>query len=241
MSTFWKHYRNGVTAFLIVAGVFLIIYFGVIPLYSKITEKVDAIQRKVADREMNGELVLRLPALHQEAERVSMDMQKLNSPINKDEIISLVESIEALARDTGNEITIETQSEGVTVAVRPDPKKTKADQKSKEKEKEVAGLRDQLPSDKFLEIDIKLTGSYRNVVYFLHRLETMPRLTDVLAIQAEPFSEKSGQTQSTPVNRDVFAAPSEEALNVADKEGSSAQEEGRISATLHTLVYINGN
>lgn len=181
MSPVWKQYKEYVVIVMALCFAFVMVRYGIVPLHGSIRERMDGIQGLLTDREIREGLVAKLPELRGQMSSVEENEDRLRVVIPKSRIVSLVETIENLAKETDNAIKIETddQSGGSVSRVKQDSKNEDASKGDNHKEKT---LRESLPSDHSIEITVTLTGKYNDILRFLQKIETMSYVTDILSV-----------------------------------------------------------
>lgn len=211
MLGFWKQSREFVVILGMVGFFATTIYFGVIRIQEKNRGTMELIQQAIVDRKMLEEQSNGISRMRDSWEHIQSVDEKLHVFLPKDRIVSLVESLEAIGKELGVSVVSEASSTPM-LATPPAKKKvvksvapTKdesgesspaSDTSGKDAQKEI--LVSLLPEERSIFITFKVTGSYDRVVAFLHKLDTMPMLLDVLSVEISPAPEKDEST-STPV------------------------------------------
>jgi len=191
MKLFLKKYRIVFVLllyFIIITGVF---FFAIKPIIGEINSKTNKIQEILVNRENKEKRSKERPKLEEQYEMVLTEESKLTSLLEEDKAVDLIEKIEKLAQESGNEIIIEVK----------DGEKDILSNSSKKSGEEERSLRTDLPSSDYIEMNIKLEGNYNNLVRFVEKIETMEFYADIISFDISVKKDTSpGQpkTSSSP-------------------------------------------
>jgi hypothetical protein len=162
---------------------------------------------------------------------------QLKIVILRSKIVDLIKDVEALAKEAGIDIVIDTNDQDINIANANKAKKPAA---ASDKETEKT-LLESLPSENRIMVSIRLSGAYGSIVRFMQKLESMPYETDVVAVDVSVLQSTTTNSQSR-VN--MFAS-SEIAAPAADTANATVvptpappQKELRVQAIVDTAVYV---
>lgn len=211
------------------------IYFGVIRLQEKNRGTMELIQQAIVDRKMLEEQSNGISRMRDSWEHIQAADEKLHVFLPKDRIVSLVESLEAIGKDLGVSVVSEASSTPMLAAPPTKKKAVKSVAPTKDESGEASPASDTsgkdaqketlvslLPEERSIFITFKVTGSYDRVIAFLHKLDTMPMLLDVLSVEISPAPEKD-ESMSTPVAVSGVL-PSPFAINSTSSASTSASK-----------------
>jgi hypothetical protein len=203
MKNFYKKYKVQVilAGYILFLGVF--IYGGIFTMIKNIQGRADEIQKKIIDNEIDKKNLAKIPQLMSDYEIFSAGRSNLNVILKKESEIEFIQSLENLAIETGNEISLKLIEEENS-PVKDNQAKTKA------KEKDKLDIKSNLPYEKYITIQLELKGKYPQLMGFLEKIENMEYYVNVVAFDLKK-EEKSGETKtSNPfVSSGSVAAPEE--------------------------------
>lgn len=204
----------------------LILVFAVRPLIQKIEAKSEEVQKKIIDDEINLAKVAKLPEARSTSESFNQKKQNLDVIIDSDREVDFIEKMEALAEETDNKIELKI-TESYT-----DEQVSKNSQSGKDK-KEPDDIKSKLPYNKYLVIQVNLTGNYGNLVNFVYKLENFDYYVNLISL-----SLNKGTQESEPgTSGDIFAPRSPSGASNNGEKNSSA-EKGILKSTLEVVAYI---
>lgn len=186
MKDFIEKYKIFLSVFVYVLILMLGYVFVVAPSFSKIDKKNSEIQEKIAKQENDKEKISKLPSFKSQFEMIANEEEKVKIGVSKDNVVALLEKIEKISGETGNRVKIEIEN--------TQDQNKKDVSKSKEKEddvKEEKKILENLPLDRFIKINIVLTGSYQNLISFLNKIENADYYSDIISIKISKDSEKN--------------------------------------------------
>lgn len=203
MKNFYKKYKVQVilAGYILFLGVF--IYGGIFTMIKNIQGRADEIQKKIIDNEIDKKNLAKIPQLMSDYEIFSAGRSNLNVILKKELEIEFIQSLENLARETGNEISLKLIEEENS-SVKDSQAKTEA------KEKDKLDIKSNLPYEKYITIQLELKGKYPQLMGFLEKIENMEYYANVVAFDLKK-EEKSEETKtSNPfVSSGSVAAPEE--------------------------------
>lgn len=248
-----KSYSSLIVGILLVVGMVLMAWFGIVPFYTHIKEKADSIQEYYASRENRLRQINKLPELENQYNNILTHEQSLRILLSEEKIVDFIKVLEDQAQQSQVQIAIVAKDgNGIeekkviktpvaqTTDENTDTKTTTSSLTSPKKKKE-ATLMDSLPYDRFLHISIKVTGDYTNIMLFLHRLETLPYALDVVSVDVrtrsvdEMFNRTNTSAAGNPFS--ILGSGSSETVSTTG-EGVDTPS-GALQAVFDTVVYIS--
>lgn len=209
-------------------GVFVLFvatfFLAVLPLQEKIRTENEEIQKFRAKIENSERKLSRLPEFESQSGTIQRDGNTLRMLVPEAEVVRFIEKIESLAREESGEVGISQGSDAVH-ALNPTSGDEVADGSVQ------SSIRDTLPWEKVLWLDVKFSGGYTGAVNFLHKMETLPYGLDVVSIGMRSADSDEDFRKGGDV---MFIAPQ-------DTEGSDVQEPSKeplVEASFEIAVYL---
>ncbi|MDD5463552.1 MAG: hypothetical protein PHP62_00165 [Candidatus Moranbacteria bacterium] len=225
MKNFLNKQREIIAILAYVAVVVGIIYFAIFPLLGRIRSINDEIQQETMKQESVKLHIEQLPKIQKQYEALQASGDLMDVLLNKDKAVVLIERLEKLADNTGNEITIAVQQDTAPV------KKTQA------KAATTAAVEDtlvaNLPSTDYLEMKISLNGSYNSIIEFIDLLEKFEYYADIIEIKINKEEANVSTTNSATVG--MFSRP----VSVTSKQPETPSKKGELTASLGVVFYTN--
>ncbi|MFC1644928.1 hypothetical protein ACFL08_02790 [Patescibacteria group bacterium] len=176
-----KHYIWMIT-FLIVI---ILLASLVVPYFlKKINETSNRTQEIVVENENNLDILTELPSIRMEFNETQGKLGELREFFSEDKMVSLAESLEAIALATDNNIEI---------SVIPSAKPGKSAKKIDEKMVELLKLEE----GEYLKININLQGSYEGLIKYLQGLKGVKYHNEVVSMNMESFDENKDVSVGT--------------------------------------------
>ena len=249
MKIVFPHNRNSLswTVFLLLlSGMGLITWFGIIPFQGRITEKADSIQEFFASRENRERQIGKLPDLQKQAESIVADGPALRILLSEDKIVNFVKTLEGLATETGTTIAIQATGndaiEDGTLAS-GEVKKKRVQLKN---ESVPISIIDSLPYNHYLHVTVTVAGSYRDIILFLHKMETLPFGIDVVGLKIRPHAQgKQSVLPSSPGNNPFLVLSSgtlvagDTASNPSPETTANPLPLSPLEASFETVIYLS--
>lgn len=238
-------------------GLFVaLVLFGILPAWKKNEEKMHTIEREKVDRKILEEEAKRIPEMRHDREEIERRRDDLHVFLSKDAIISAIEAIESLGVEEGVSVVSEASSAALvqsgkkaTKKIALSPEGGEKSETAPRKEEKPEGLAPLFPENRIVPVEFRVTGPYERVVHFVERLDTMPIMLDVLAIQLLPNPDEAKKEASAspsplpgniPVVSDNPFVPSrpvrEEELDVSTGDSRGARF---VRASLSTALYLS--
>lgn len=254
MSEYLKRKYGLILFLIILVAMVLTYWFGIRWLFANIRSERDAIQEMLVIREDRSRQLGKLEEYADQHDVILDNESTMDIFTDQEHMIEFVERLESLAGESGVEIVIEardpivppkmvkksTTNTNVSATTDKDTKKEGEpdDGKSKEttsdsgnaknapnkKVKKGSGILENLPSDSYTHLGLRIIGETQQVITYLHRVENMPVALDVIAIDAmrkekpakERVSPGAASLPSTPISDTSGVAQSEVNTNTLD-------------------------
>ncbi|MBP9698086.1 MAG: hypothetical protein KBD65_02765 [Candidatus Moranbacteria bacterium] len=232
-----------VVMLVLLSGIGLLAWFGIIPFQQFIVEKADGIQEYYATRENREQQMKKLPELQGQFENIEKDEKALAILLSEDVIVDFVRTLERLADETKVHITIRSSGSSAiedkkTVKV-PVKKAAPATDVAVKDGKVPQSLIETLPVDRFLHVTVVTQGEYKDIVAFLHKMETLPLGLDVIGVGVKLRTEEEKSVRPDNPGRNPFLILSggDTALPVQQPEEEVIP--GNLEASFDTVVYLD--
>ena len=226
MKNFWKKYKVGVVSgiYFLILGIF--IYGGIFTLVKQIKNEADEIQKKIIDNEIDNKNLAKIPQLTGDYEIFSAQEKNLDVILQKESEIEFIQSLENLAKETGNEISLKLIEEESAQAKESQKKPTKA------KGKEEEDIRSKLPFENYIAIQLELKGGYPELMKFLKKLENMEYYANVISFDLKKEERQEESNLNNPfVSFDTISVTEE-------KKKEENQPKEILKSLINLVVYI---
>ena len=170
-NSIWKKYDIWLNVGVFLVVITALVYFVVLPMKQRIADDDNNFKKKKIDNEMNAERIAKIPNMEMVHNIISEKRNELNIILDKNNELDLIEKLESLASETGNEISLQME------AVSPDDKPSATVAKKDDKGEKIEVL-----SGNRLVAHISLVGKYDQLFNFLSRLENMPYYVNVIGL-----------------------------------------------------------
>ena len=161
-------------------------------------------------------------------EIVRQEEGKLNVFFKQENALSLIQKIEELAIETGNDVSIEITAEN------SNPGKDAAKKASKEKDTVVTDL----PGKDFLTMKLSLKGDFNSTMKFVRRVENMDYFSDIISLK---ISRDSTREESvTPTTPSIFQRVDNQGEKEETVSGESEEKkyENPLKVIMEVVFYI---
>jgi hypothetical protein len=225
MKKIWEKYKEFFILLVYIILFACIIMFVARPLFDKIREKRDYAEKKSIDMDITQEKIKELPQIKDKMELIGQKEKNLEIFFRQEDAISLIEHLEGLATETGNNITINIVEENNKI--------DKKDIKKNSKDKEVT-IKGDLIDYNYLTMRIVLNGDFNSIHKFIKRTESMAYFSDIISLKLSQKNDTIDDQRKT-INSSIFkgsSAPVEE-----DVVEESRRYESPIDATLDVIFY----
>lgn len=227
MKKFFQKKREIITVFVYISAIAALSYFFVLPLLSRISSTKDQIQEENIKQEIKQQQISELPKMENQYAILQDNEKLVDVLLDKNDAIVLIERLEKLAQDSGNEIAISIQD--VAIQKNTPPAKV-AQSKTNTDDELIRGL----PSTDYLQMKITLTGNYNAIVKFTQSLESFEYYCDIVAIQ---IKQKEGNNKISDIGTKASANPFDSNMaknieNTVDPNGDN-----KLEASLDAVFY----
>lgn len=219
-----------------------IAFFVIRPLRTTIINKARSIQELYAREENQTKQVNRLPELKRQYTNIEEKSPALDILLNEDQIVGFIQTLEGVARETNVTLVITSNGNGAVTDTKKAPAKTVkttgGEDSPDDKKNKGRDIISNLPFDVYLRLNIKVSGTYRDIIAFIHKIETLSVSLDVVGIDMKR-SEIEKDVKKAEVNPNPFFSSFGSGSGTAE---STQVPEGRIDlleAVLDVLVYVN--
>lgn len=226
-------------SFVIMAGLLAamgsIAWFGIAPLRGSIAEKRDEIQKFYTTRENRERQIAKLPELREQFETILADEKALDILLQENRIVDFVKTLEGLAAETGTRIVIKSK-DGETAAKQKKALAAAAPTGKNEKK----GIADNLPLDRYLHLEVALTGGYGDIVSFLSKMEALPLALDVIGVEMK--IQEDDRDSRSPVSgsgvNPFLLTPQGSDAGTGSASPEAPAGNGNIEASFDTVIYL---
>lgn len=253
----WKKFRELVAVIVLAGAISALIYFGILRVAERNSEKMNEIQEALVDRKIMEEQGRNIPKLREDIEKIELAREKTDVFFSREQIIALVETVETMGAERG--VTVVSQASNIaapSASSRESKNETLSEDEktsdtvphtSVEAEEKSDTLVGNVPPERMVGVVFKVTGPYARVTELLGKIDTMPKLLDVLSIEVTPFvsdrdaawrsSERVAAPQilsgSVPV-----VNPFSERDPSFSADSSEKKEEDMVVASFSTVLYL---
>jgi hypothetical protein len=223
MKNFWKKHKVQIvlTGYGLFLGIF--IYGGIFTMVKSIRQGADEIQKKIIDNEIDNKNLAGIPQLIGDYEIFSAQENNLNVILEKEKEIQFIQSLENLAKETGNEISLKLIAEEMS-----QDKQEKTAVKGKKDEE----IKNALPYKNYVMIQLELRGGYQELLSFLKKLENMEYYANVVAFDLKKEENRIEEASGNPFVSSGSGMASEENNKAAD------QKKEILKSLIDLVVYI---
>lgn len=214
MNNFLKKRREILAIFAYVALIAGLFYAVIFPLISKINDVNDRLQEETLKQESARQHLSELPKIQQQYEVIEKNATSLDVLLDKNNAVGLIETLEKLADETGNSITISVQDQS--------PAKSSAKAKNAQENTIVNSL----PSQNYLQLKITLNGDFDRMGKFIKALESFEYYCDIIGIQIKDTKEEDKLSGGDP-----FDSKSKQSAAAESKKS------GDLEAVLDVVFY----
>lgn len=250
MAEFWKKYREYVVIVVFMAVFFGIVQFGIVTLFRRNLDMMNALQESIVDRKILEEESRQIPNMEVQAETITAESAQLDVLLSEDDVVRLAESLETLGGTLGVSVSMEAAPDSVTSVFLATEKKAVA-QNDESSDNSVATtsqgntnmenvphLLPALPFARTVFVTIKATGKYPDMVRFLGKLDSTPTLLDILSVSITPYedTESSDALPNRPV---IFSGTP--ASNTAEVSTPTLSDSGETTLSISRADMVEGS
>lgn len=171
----WKKYDIWLNVAVFLAIVTALLYFVVLPMRQNVFDSADNLKKNKVDNEMDAARVSKIPEMEKVHAVIAEKKNNLNVVLENNSELLLIEELESLAGESGNEISLQVEAVSSDDATKKVPAKTAKDKKDAGEKIEVFDI----PR---LIAHISLSGRYEQMLDFLNKLENMNYTASVVAL-----------------------------------------------------------
>lgn len=233
MMRFVKKNSQLFIAGLLAIGIVALLYFGIRPMYQRMVNAREAIERFAAEREYQALQITRLPELQREYEKILKDEGRLDIFLTEPKIVGFIQRVEGLAAETNVRIEIAANETPLQEAKK---KKSEDGEQDEKKEKTFA---DTLFHPEYVRLSLRVSGDYADIVNFLVRFEALPQTLDVIGLSVKPqISEEKDATPSSSDPNPFLLVPGQGTTS-AEEQSAPAALTGPLRMDLDTVLYVD--
>lgn len=211
MKDFLKKQREILAVIVYLALIAGLVYGVIIPVNKKIGQSRDKIQEEQIKQETRRKSIDDLPRIQDQYE--ILENENVSSTLlDKENAVLLIESLEKLASDSGNDILISAQEQSNVKNTSNKPKKG-------EENKNIV-----LPNENYLQLKITLGGNYNTIFKFINLLENFSYHGDVITMQIQKNANEIKQ-------KNIF---SQSGSGQGEKDGLKGELEGVLDVVFYT-------
>jgi hypothetical protein len=246
MKEFFQKYQTSLPLFIMLSlfgAMGLMAWFGIVPFHQMILEKADGIQEYYATRENREMQKQKLPELEGQFLSIEKDEKALDILLSEEAVVDFVKTLEGLAAESHVVVTIRAAGSNVIEEKKnlKIPVKKGAPAETVDLSKAPATLIDTLPIERFVHITVTTQGEYRDIVTFLHKMETLPLGIDVLSVSMKirNAEEKTERPDNPGLNPFLILSGNDTAVQGQAEAQAVPQPQGSVEASFDTVVYLD--
>ncbi len=218
--------------YLIIGALFIIwvgfVIFVIFPSTKTLKDNYDLVQMKLINVQDNEDKLGKLSILKDNFEKVNNTGQSLETIFHKDNIVSLVNELEAIAQKTENDIVISVDENNKKIL-----ELGKNNPNNKENE-----LLKSLPAKNYFTIKIVLIGNYNGLINFVDKLNSIKYYNSLVSFDIESKKITIENKSETDINNtsggmSVLSTGNNEVANLTVEE----KEKLVISSELDVIFY----
>ncbi|MDQ1284396.1 MAG: hypothetical protein QG620_744 [Patescibacteria group bacterium] len=212
-------------------GTVLLLRFAAMPYVAKLKSQADSIQERIIDNQIEGARFEEIPRMEEMYNNYQKNEDFVNVILDPNEQLSFIKSLEDLAEDTGNKISLKAEDPG---SASQTARARRSD--SKEGDKGGKDIMGSLPYDRYFPMEITLEGDYQGLANFVRKLENFNYYVNIISIDAKKTiqlpEEKTATTAANPSDsRNVFT-PADSVPAVEEKKEIEV-----ITSVIKVVVY----
>jgi hypothetical protein len=231
MKEFWKNHKATIIILGYIIAAAFCIYFFFMPLLARIKAKSDDIQGMIIDSQLRKTSLDKVSVMKNDFEELQEKSEALDVVLSKGDQVNFIKSLESLAQDTKNKISLKIdQSEPVKGVAKGgnDSKPTSSNSKKTEKT-----IKESLAYTSFVSMRINIEGDYGSL--FINKLENGQYYVNILSIDSKKkvAAEEDAVTEGSSYG-DIFSPD-----NLSMGERPETKKENKIiNTTLDVVVYL---
>ena len=228
MKKFFQKQRELLAVIIYIGFVVAIIYFIVMPLLSRINGVSDQIQEEKINQEIKKQSLSDLPKMQEQYENLQNNEKMVDVLFDRNRAVELIEKMEKLAQESGNEITISVQEKEL---VQDAPSKTKKKTNAGEETSPVS-IVEKLPSPEYMQMKLELKGEYNTAVNFIRKLENFEYYCDIIGIKMQEIEKGNNRNSNTGSFGSINVSPVDNPENLSENVISN-----NIITTIDVVFY----
>jgi hypothetical protein len=181
MRNFLAKHKISISILVYLAVVVALFYFVAGKLFQSIEINNNLIQQIIIDQDNRKKRLGETGKLEEQYNMAVSYENLLGNLLTEDKAVKLIEDLEKIADDTGNKISIEVQGSG---------KEMEISKKAEKGEEKKEGILADIPQSEYIELDIKIAGSFENFLKFIKKIESMSYYNDVVSIDIGIIDKK---------------------------------------------------
>ena len=220
-----KKYSSFIILFVLILSISGILWFVIVPLKQTLLDRARSIQEFYAEGENQTKQVGRLPELKNQYTTIIEKESALNILLTEDQIVDFVKTLEGVASETNVQMVITSKDNGQIV----EPKKVTPAITA------VVNIGDDVPFGRYLHLNIKTQGTYKDTVGFLRKVETLPVGLDVVGMEMKRVDVSTEQNASGVSGNPFVVLGSGSTVSQAP---SVATIQDLLEATFDVFIYV---
>lgn len=222
----WRKYDIWLNVAVFVTIISSLIFFVVLPMKERIMNNSDSFKKKKIDNAVDAERISKIPDMERIHNIILEKRSELDIVLDKSNELDLIKSLEALASETGNTISLQMEY------LSPDDKIVKTATNSAVKKSNDKTEKIEVLDINRLVVHISLTGKYGQLFNFLNKLENMRYIVNVTALDLKKEATDSSKQDSKNFSNSSFVAGG----NVTEE--SDKNEEDMLKSRIDAVVYL---
>lgn len=243
----WKKFKPWVVQILLLGSMGALVWWVMLPLLDAIRTRMDDTQKFSVLQEYHRAQLDRLPALEEQYNLIMSGEKQLDIILTKEHLVEFIETLERLADEAGVGVAFASVDNAFLESKVTLTEKTAKKDVAKELEipeegvskkpssKKETGIIADLPLKKFLRLTVTVTGTYPEIVRYLHKLETLPYALDVIGMDIQAQSEKDRGIQPASGTLNPFLSTE---AQVIDLPVTALVEKTVVDAAFEVVVYL---
>jgi hypothetical protein len=209
MKNFWRKQKQNILILGLPILIFAAVFLLIIPQKEKINKQAEDVQKMIADHEAREKKISELERMRQQYDLIKINDGNMGVLFSSDRVVEVIEKLEKIAQESENIIFIEIEDEAKKTAI-----------KTTEKDKNEEILRPL--SEDYIKMNIRLEGSYRNLVEFINKIENADYYADISSVQTtvkKPISAGQSSSFINPFTADINTDPEKKEEKIKDERG----------------------
>jgi hypothetical protein len=227
MRNFLAKHKISISILVYLAVVVALFYFVAGKLFQSIEINNNLIQQIIIDQDNRKKRLGETGKLEEQYNMAVSYENLLGNLLTEDKAVKLIEDLEKIADDTGNKISIEVQGSG---------KEMEISKKAEKGEEKKEGILADIPQSEYIELDIKIAGSFENFLKFIKKIESMSYYNDVVSIDIGIIDKKQDRFMDDRASITTQLEPA--ALQKEKETPTPSNPEFLLDSTIVVLFYL---